>query len=256
MEPPPGNFRVDLNGDVGEGVGDDAGLMPYLSSANIACGRHAGDLATMTATVALAIESGVGIGAHPGFDDRANFGRREIRLSMADARALVADQVSDLAQVARSAGASLAHVKPHGALYNMAARDASLARAIADGVISVDPSLVLFGLSGSELIRAGEAAGLRTASEAFADRGYRSDGSLLPRDAPGAVLHDADMVVARAVAMVRDQSVLASDGTRVALRVDTLCVHGDTPGAATLAGRLRAALAAAGIAVASSVTSR
>ena len=241
--------RVDLNGDVGEGAGSDAALIPFLSSANIACGRHAGDTATMAATVALAMESGVAIGAHPGFDDRANFGRRELQLSPADISELVAAQIRDLARVARGAGASLTHVKPHGALYNMAARDRGLARAVAEGVATVDASLVLFGLSGSELIRAGEEAGLRTASEAFADRGYRPDGSLLPRDAPGAVLHDAEAVVARALGMVRDQAVLASDGTRIALRVDTLCVHGDTPGAAALAGRLRAALAGAGIIV-------
>jgi 5-oxoprolinase (ATP-hydrolysing) subunit A len=242
--------RVDLNGDVGEGIGHDAALMPALTSANIACGRHAGDVGTMTETVALAVASGVAIGAHPGFDDRAHFGRRELTLSTADIVSLVADQIRDLVSVARAAGAAVTHVKPHGALYNMAARDRQLARAVAEGVASVDASLVLFGLSGSELVRAGEEAGLRTASEAFADRGYRSDGSLLPRDSPGAVLHDPPAVIARAVAMVREGTVEASDGSRIGLRVDTLCVHGDTPGAAALAGRLRAALVSAGFNVA------
>jgi 5-oxoprolinase (ATP-hydrolysing) subunit A len=246
----PGGPSVDLNGDVGEGIGHDAALMPSLTSANIACGRHAGDMRTMTETVALALASGVAIGAHPGFDDRAHFGRRELSVSPADIVSLVADQIRDLVSVARTAGAAVTHVKPHGALYNMAARDRQLARAVAEGVASVDASLVLFGLSGSELVRAGEEAGLRTASEAFADRGYRPDGSLLPRDSPGAVLNDPEAVIARAVAMVRDRSVAASDGTRIALRVDTLCVHGDTPGAAALAGRLRAALVSAGVSVA------
>lgn len=246
---PLGGLSVDLNGDVGEEAGDDAALIPQLSSANIACGGHAGDTGTMTATVELAMKAGVGIGAHPGFDDREHFGRRELTLPPAEVSALVAGQIRRLLRVARAAGASLTHVKPHGALYNMAARDARLARAVADGVVAVDASLVLFGLSGSQLIRAGEEAGLRTVSEAFADRGYRPDGSLLPRDVAGAVLHDAAAVAARAVAMVRDQAVLAADGSRIALRVDTLCVHGDTPGAAALAGQLRAALAGAGIAV-------
>ena len=240
-----------MNGDVGEGIGHDAALMPSLTSANIACGRHAGDVGTMTETIAFALAAGVAIGAHPGFDDRAHFGRRELRVAPADIVSLVAEQVRDLMKIALAAGGQVVHVKPHGALYNMAARDRQLARAVADGVASVDGLLVLYGLSGSELVRAGEEAGLRTASEAFADRGYRSDGSLLPRDAPGAVLHDADAVVARAVAMVRDQSVVASDGTRIALRVDTLCVHGDTPGAAALAARLRVALVSAGIEVTS-----
>ena len=242
---------VDLNGDVGEGIGEDAALMPSLTSANIACGRHAGDLGTMTETVALAQACGVAIGAHPGFADRQHFGRRELQISLADVAALVAEQIRDLVRVAQALNGRVTHVKPHGALYNMAARDPQLARAVAKGVASVDESLVLFALSGSELVRAGEEVGLRTASEAFADRGYGPDGSLLPRDVPGAVLHDVDAVVARAVAMVRDQSVEASDGTRIPLRVDTLCVHGDTPGAAALAGRLRAALVSAGIRVTS-----
>jgi UPF0271 protein len=246
-------LRVDLNGDVGEGIGEDAALMASLSSANIACGRHAGDAATMAATVALARASGVAIGAHPGFDDRAHFGRRELQVAPADLVTLVATQIRDMRGIARAAGAVVTHVKPHGALYNMAARDRQLARAVAEGVASVDVSLVLYGLSESELIRAGHEAGLQTASEAFADRGYRADGSLLPRDAPGAVLHDAEAVVARALAMVRDQAVQAADGVRIPLRVDTLCVHGDTPGAAALAARLRAALVSAGVRVQSGV---
>ena len=247
----PLNVRVDVNGDVGEGIGQDALLMPSLTSANIACGRHAGDVGTMTETIGLALAAGVAIGAHPGFDDRAHFGRRELAVPPAEIVSLVAHQIHDLVGIATAAGARVTHVKPHGALYNMAARDRHLAHAVAEGVAAVDRSLVLFGLSGSELIRAGEEAGLRTASEAFADRGYRSDGSLIPRDAEGAVLHDPDAVVARAVAMVRDQAVTAFDGTPVALRVDTLCVHGDTPGAAALAARLRHALFSAGIAVTS-----
>ena len=205
----------------------------------------------MTETIGLALAADVAIGAHPGFDDRAHFGRRELTLPPADIVSLVVHQIRDLVGLAAAAGARVTHVKPHGALYNMAARDRHLARAVAEGVAAVDRSLVLFGLSGSELIRAGEEVGLRTASEAFADRGYRPDGSLIPRDAAGAVLRDADAVVARAVAMVRDQAVTAFDGTPVALRVETLCVHGDTPGAAALAARLRRALFSAGIEVTS-----
>lgn len=243
-------MRVDLNADVGEGVGDDAALMAYLSSANIACGYHAGDAAVMRHAIGFAIRHGVAIGAHPGFEDRKSFGRRELQMSAAEVEALVAKQIHTLAEAAAEKGTRLAHVKPHGALYNMAARDGVLAAAIARAVVNVDPSLILFGLAGSKLIEAGRNAGLRTASEVFADRGYRADGSLVPRSEAGAVLEDVDEVVARALAMVRDRAVTAVDGTRVPLDVETICIHGDTPGAVDFARRLRAALTGAGIMVA------
>ena len=241
---------VDLNADVGEAdVEDaaDAALMPFITSANIACGVHAGNAEVMAATVTLAARSGVSVGAHPGLDDREHFGRRELKLSRSAVMRLVTDQVDALGRVARQQSVRLRHVKPHGALYNMAARDIGIATAIAEAVARFDASLILVGLSGSELIRAGDAAGLKTLSEAFADRGYRSDGALVPRSASGALLDDADAVAERAVSMVCEQQVVAVDGTIVPIKVDTICVHGDTAGAAALARRTRAALEAAGV---------
>jgi len=242
---------IDLNADVGEW---DSGppsaeveLMTVISSANVACGIHAGDDSAMATTVELAAANGVAVGAHPSLDDREHFGRRELAVSPADVFALVSTQVAALTRIAASRNVKLRHVKPHGALYNMSARDRGLADAIAAAVIASDPQLVLFGLAGSELLAAGARAGLRTASEVFADRAYLADGSLAPRSVGGAVLTDADEVADRAVAMVRDQRVTALDGTAVGLSADTICVHGDTPGAAALARRVRAALEAAGI---------
>lgn len=239
--------RVDLNADVGEGVGQDPELIPLLTSASIACGVHAGDAATMRATVALARDHHVAVGAHPSFPDREGFGRRPMDLPPHDLEECVRDQIVALAEIAAHEGVRLQHVKPHGALYNMAVRDPRLADAIARAAAAVDPLLILVGLPGSQLIEAGRRAGLRTANEAFADRGYRADGTLVPRDAGGSVIHDIDIVTSRAVSMVRDRSVEAVDGTRVALHVDTICVHGDTPGAATLARRIREALTTAKI---------
>ena len=247
---------IDLNADVGESFGayrygDDEGVIPCVSSANIACGFHAGDPAVMRSTVQLARRHGVAVGAHPGFQDLAGFGRREMRLGAAELENLVAYQVGALAAIAAAEGASLSHVKPHGALYNMAARDSTMAEAIARAVRGVDASLVLFGLSGSQLVAAGERAGLRVASEVFADRGYGADGSLAPRGTPGAVVTDAAEVARRAVEMAAGQAVAALDGTRVSVKADTICVHGDTPGAAAIARAVRDALVAAGITVAS-----
>jgi len=245
-------MRVDLNADVGESfgayqLGHDGALMPALSSANVACGFHAGDPSVMRETVALAREHGVAVGAHPGFPDLVGFGRREIAATAREVEDFVVYQIGALAAVAAAQGVRLQHVKPHGALYNMAARDGELADAIARATASVDRSLVLFGLSGSELVAAGRRAGLRTACEAFADRAYQRDGALVARSQPSAVIEDPDVVVARALLMVRDRAVTAIDGSRVVLEVDTLCVHGDTPGAAVLASRIRQALTGAGV---------
>lgn len=242
---------IDLNADVGEAVGDDEGVLPSVSSANVACGFHAGNPAVMRATVQLARRHGVAVGGHPGFQDPEGFGRREIRVSAAELENLVAYQIGALAGVAATEGMRLNHVKAHGALYNMAARDAAMADAIARAVRAVDASLVLFGLSGSELIAAGERAGLRVASEVFADRGYWADGSLAPRGTPGAVMTEVEEVARRAVAMARGQAVTAVDGSSVSVRADTICIHGDTPGAAALARAVRSALIAAGIEVVS-----
>jgi UPF0271 protein len=240
---------IDLNADVGELVGDDEGVLPIVSSANIACGFHAGGPTVMRSTVQLAQRHGVAIGAHPGFHDLEGFGRREMPVSPAELEDLIAYQIGALAGVAANEGVRLRHVKPHGALYNMAARDGVMADAIARAVRAVDASLRLFGLSGSQLIAAGERAGLRVASEVFADRGYRPDGSLAPRDTPGAVLTDTVAVASRAVQMAARQSVTAVDGTSVSVKADTICIHGDTPGAAALARAVRDALSGAGIEV-------
>lgn len=246
-------MRVDLNADLGEtGTGStapDAEILPMITSASIACGFHAGDPDTMRATVALARELGVAVGAHPGFADREGFGRRELTITISQVENLIAYQIGALAGIAAAEGVRLRHVKAHGALYNMAARDRSLADAIARAVSAVDRSLIFFGLAKSHLIAAGEAAGLHTASEVFADRGYRADGSLAPRGRAGAVIEDTDLVCARAVSMVQERAVTAIDGARVALDVDTICLHGDTPGAAKMALRIRRALESAGIEV-------
>jgi 5-oxoprolinase (ATP-hydrolysing) subunit A len=246
----PARTAVDLNADVGEGCGQDVSLMPLISSANIACGLHAGDAGTMREAVALARAHDVVIGAHPSFPDREHFGRREMRLSAEDLHECIVAQVRSLADIAASAGVRLRHVKPHGALYNMAARDEKLAVAVVNAIRSVDPSLAIFGLAGSEVVEAAARMGLHSVSEAFADRAYRADGSLLPRDQPGSVLRDATEVAARAVAMARDGSVVAVDGSRIHVQADTICIHGDTPGAPALARTIRDALASAGIAVA------
>lgn len=247
-------MRIDLNSDLGESfgpwsMGDDAALMTSISSANIACGFHAGDPGAMRATIALAQAHGVAIGAHPGFPDMVGFGRRELKASPREVEDFVLYQVAALAGVAAAQGLRLQHVKAHGALYNMACRDRALADAIARAVAALDRSLVLFGLPDSELIRAGEDAGLRVAAEVFADRAYEPDGSLASRQTPGSVIHDAAAVVARAVQMVRERQVVATDGTVIALRADTICLHGDTPGAAGLARSVRQGLEAASVTI-------
>ncbi len=245
-------MRVDLNADMGESfgaykLGQDALLMPAITSASVACGFHAGDPGVMRETVALARQNQVSIGAHPGFPDLVGFGRRDIRATPREVEDLVVYQIGALAAVAAAQGMRLQHVKAHGALYNMAARDAALADAIARATAAVDRTLILFGLPKSELVAAGQRAGLRTAREGFADRGYRSDGTLMPRHEPGAVIEDPETVVSRAVSMARDHVVMATDGSRIALDIDTICVHGDTPGAAMLASRMRQALGDAGV---------
>jgi UPF0271 protein len=247
--------RVDLNADVGESfgayvLGQDPALMRIVTSANIACGFHAGDPGIMRATVALAKAHGVAVGAHPSFPDLQGFGRRELSLSPREVEDIALYQISALAGIAAAEGLPLRHVKPHGALYNMAARDGALADALTRAVAGLDRSLVVFGLAGSELIAAARRAGLRAANEVFADRAYQPDGSLLSRRVDGAVIHDAEVVAARAVRMVTEGVVQAVDGTEIRVDADTICVHGDTPGAALLAARIRDVLTAAGVTVA------
>jgi 5-oxoprolinase (ATP-hydrolysing) subunit A len=246
---------IDLNADVGESfgaysLGHDADLVPLITSANVACGFHAGDPGVMRATVALARHHGVAVGAHPGFPDLVGFGRREMRATPREVEDAVAYQIGALAGIAATEGLRLQHVKAHGALYNMAVREPPLADAIAKATASVDRSLILLGLPGSQLVLAGRRAGLRTASEAFADRAYQPNGELVPRSQSGAVIEEADTVVSRAIMMARQHVVIAIDGTRVPIDVDTICVHGDTPGAAALARRIREALTQAGVDIA------
>jgi UPF0271 protein len=247
-------MRIDINADVGESfgaytIGDDSKLMRSITSASVAAGFHAGDPSVLRRTIRLAKSHGVAVGAHPGFPDLVGFGRRDMHVTPADAEDIVLYQVAAVAGVAAAEGLKIQHVKPHGALFNMAARDAALAVAIAKAVASFDRSLILFGLAGSEILKAGRTAGLRVASEVFADRAYEPDGSLRSRTKKDAVIHHAALVVARAVRMVHQQTVEAIDGTAVPLEADTICVHGDTPGAEVLAAELRAGLEAAGIAV-------
>ena len=246
--------RIDLNGDVGESfgpytIGDDEAMLRHITSANVACGFHGGDPSVMRRTAGLAVARGVAIGAHPGFADLVGFGRREIRMEDREVEDIVAYQIGALAGVAAAADARLRHVKPHGALYNMTARDRELADAVARAVVAVDATLILFGLAGSCLIEAGEAVGLRTAAEVFADRAYRADGSLVPRDQPGSVIDNPKEVVERALRIVQDGTVGALSGEAIEIRGDTICLHGDTPGAGGLAARLRSGLEGAGITV-------
>lgn len=228
-------------------MGHDDALMPSITSANVACGFHAGDPTVMRRTIALAKRHGVAVGAHPGFPDLAGFGRREMQLSPGDVEDLVLYQLAAIAGVAAAEGVRLQHVKAHGALYNMAARDGGLARAIARAVALFDKELILLGLPNSELLREGEATGLTVAAEIFADRTYEADGSLTSRRIAGSVIHNPEAVVTRAVDMVQFRRVTATDGSVITLDAATLCLHGDTPGAADLARQIRTALERAGI---------
>jgi 5-oxoprolinase (ATP-hydrolysing) subunit A len=251
--------RVDLNGDVGEGfgawqLGDDELLLRHVSSVNIACGFHAGDPSIMRRTLILAATHRVAAGAHPGLPDLAGFGRRRIDISAEEIYDGVVYQVGALLGFGRAAGIGIDHVKPHGALYNMAATNAGLAEAIAAAVADVDPGMVLFGLAGSLLLEQGERAGLRTASEVFADRGYEPDGTLTPRGEPGALITDPELAAGRAVRMVLEGRVTTTDGTDIPVRADTICVHGDSPNAAAIAQLLRVRLQRAGVRILSPLT--
>ncbi|MEY2881436.1 MAG: hypothetical protein RLZZ15_3816 [Verrucomicrobiota bacterium] len=237
---------LDLNCDLGEGAGHDAEMMPLITSANLACGAHAGDAATMRATFALAVAHDVRVGAHPGFADRANFGRVEQPISPEAAVALVLAQVARCAEIA---GDKLRHVKLHGALYNQVSRDAALAAAVADALHRAWPELTLFALAGSELLGAARARRMRVASEVFADRTYQRDGTLTPRARADALIRDERVAVAQVLRMVREGVVRATDGTDVPVVAGTVCLHGDGPDPVGFARRLRAELAAAGVEV-------
>lgn len=225
-------FKVDLNCDMGESfglytLGHDEEIMRYISSANIACGFHAGDSATMNKTVKLALENGVKIGAHPGLPDLQGFGRRNMAITPQEAYEIVLYQVGALSAFVKAQGGSLHHVKPHGALYNIAAVDENLAIAVAKAVLHFDPQLILYGLAGSELIKAGEKIGLATASEVFADRTYQNSGTLTPRSQPNALITNTDDAISQVVKMVKEQKVTSVDGTDISIKADTICIHGD-----------------------------
>jgi len=246
--------HIDMNCDLGESfgaysIGNDAAILPFVTSANIACGFHAGDPSVMRKTVQLALKHGVALGAHPGLLDLQGFGRRKIEISPQEVYDLVVYQIGALAGFIRAEGALMQHVKPHGALYNMAAKDPKLAEAVANAVYNVNPELILFGLAGSELIRAGEKVGLKTAEEVFADRTYWPDGSLTPRSQPGALIVEDDTAVAQVIRMVQQKGVNAKNGSWVELQADTVCIHGDGAHALAFAEKIHEALTAFGIEV-------
>jgi len=245
---------IDINCDMGESfgswnMGQDDAIMPYLTSSNIACGFHAGDPNVMLRTVRRALACNVALGAHPGLPDLQGFGRREMALSAAEVYALVAYQIGALQGVARTQGAALHHVKTHGALYNMTVRDAALATAVAQAVRDVDATLLLY-VANDNMAQAAQELGLRVAFEVYADRSYQDDGTLTPRSQPQAMIEDVDQAVAQVKHMVKDGVVQALSGKRVPIRADTLCIHGDQPGAVLFAQHIRAVLEADGIRVA------
>ncbi|MFB5283006.1 5-oxoprolinase subunit PxpA [Peribacillus sp. Hz7] len=238
---------VDLNCDLGESfgtyqIGNDEAILDYVTSVNVACGFHAGDPTVMRKTVQLALEKQVKIGAHPGLQDLIGFGRRNMNISPQEAYDIVVYQIGALNGFLQSEGGRMQHVKPHGALYNMAARNKDLSRAIAEAVYKVNPELVLFGLSGSELVRAGQAIGLQTASEVFADRTYQQDGSLTSRNEKNALIENDDDAVAQVIRMIKEGKVLSQQGTDVTLKADTICIHGDGAHALSFARHVKRSL--------------
>ncbi len=244
------SLSVDLNADLGEGAGHDDELLALVTSANLACGIHAGDAILMRTSLLGAKQRGVAVGAHPSLPDRENFGRREISLPADEIFALVLYQLGAFQALAHSLGTQPQHVKPHGALYNMAARDEEIADAIVRALRAIDPKLILFAPAQSALSRAAEANEVHLAREVFADRNYMPDGSLVPRDRSEALLHDPEEAANRVFGMLRNNRVRAIDGSEIAVEVDTICVHGDTPGAVEFARELRIALHQMGVVVA------
>ena len=232
-------FSIDLNCDLGEGYGNDAELMPLISSANIACGYHAGDADTMKRTVELALKHNVAIGAHPGYADRDNFGRTPLNLHAAEVTDIVSNQIAALSRIAQAAGSRLKHVKPHGALYNQSAKDPELAAVIAKAVKQVEAKLVLFGLSGSHSISEAERIGLRTASEVFADRTYQNDGTLTPRTDAHAMISDEYIAVEQVLDMIKYGRVRSTDAIMIRIIADTVCIHGDGVRAVEFASLMR-----------------
>ncbi|MED3648416.1 LamB/YcsF family protein [Halalkalibacterium halodurans] len=246
--------RVDLNSDLGESfgaytIGQDDRVLEHVTSANIACGYHAGDHNVMARTVKLAADKGMGIGAHPGFPDLLGFGRRNIQTDHKDIYNFIVYQVAALNGFCQLHRVRMQHVKPHGALYNMAAKDRVIAEAIAEAIYDIDPSLILFGLSGSELIKAGKKLGLTVANEVFADRTYQPDGTLTPRSEANALIKESERATEQVIQMVKESKVIAVDGSHIPIEADTICVHGDSPTALSFVERLHAQLQVEGVTV-------
>jgi 5-oxoprolinase (ATP-hydrolysing) subunit A len=245
-------FKVDLNVDLGESfgaytLGRDAEILEYVTSANIACGFHAGDPSTMRKTVKMALEKQVGIGVHPGLQDLIGFGRRNMDISPQEAYDIVVYQIGALNAFVTAEGGTLQHVKPHGALFNMAAKNAMLAEAIAEAVYLVNPELIFFGLAGSELIKAGKKLGLRTASEVFSDRTYQEDGSLTPRKEPNAIITNGNQAIKQVIRMVKEGKVRTIQGIDLSIKAETICIHGDGIHAVEFAKQINTALKAENI---------
>ncbi len=245
-------LSVDLNCDMGESfgawtMGNDAALMDYVSSVNIACGFHAGDASVIRKTIETALKKGVAVGAHPSFPDLQGFGRRTMSLSVQEVFDIVLYQVAAVKGICEVLGGKLHHVKPHGALYNQAAKDANLAKAIAEAVKAIDGNLILYGLSGSCLISEAEKIGLQTASEVFADRTYQSDGTLTPRNLPNALISDTEKAVSQVWQMISEQFVMAANGEKVSLKAETVCIHGDGAHALKFAKTINARLKEKGV---------
>ncbi len=248
-------YKVDLNSDLGESfgaytIGLDEAVIAHVSSANVACGYHAGDPLVMEKTVAAAKAAGVAVGAHPGFPDLMGFGRRNMVCTPAEAKAYVKYQIGALKAFTDSQGIKLQHVKPHGALYNMAGKDMALSLAIAEAIAEVDDSVIFLALSGSKMVEAAKQVGIKVANEVFADRAYQADGSLVPRKQPGAVIHDTDEAIARTIRMVKEGYVTAITGEEVPLEAHSICVHGDNPSAVEFVKNIRARLIAEGVTIA------
>jgi UPF0271 protein len=242
-------MTIDLNCDMGEGMPHDAAIMPYISSANIACGYHAGDESTVLRTIELCLKHNVAVGAHAGFDDKPNFGRLPVQLSKGELYQLVWKQLEIIQNICEGEGAELHHVKPHGALYHMAVAERLLSYVVAKAVYDFNPGLIYYGLSGSVMISEAKAVGLKTANEVFADRTYQPDGSLTPRTQPHALLTDVNQVVAQAVQLVTRREVTCTTGEVIALQADSLCIHGDEPHAPALVRSIRAKFKRLGIQV-------
>ena len=247
-------FRVDLNADLGESfgaytIGMDQEVLKYITSANVACGFHAGDPLVMQKTVSMAKENQTRVGAHPGYPDLLGFGRRNMIISLEEAKAYIKYQLGALLAFTHSEGIKLQHVKPHGAFYNMAAVDEKLALAICQGIYEVDPDLIMLGLAGSQHIKAAQKVGLQVASEVFADRGYMNDGTLVPRKMAGAMIHDRNEAIERTIRMVKEGCVETIQGEIIPIQADSICVHGDNPDAIGFVSEIRSRLEAEGILV-------